>query len=99
MLRTLNQHGANLTLPACLSHDGEPEETLAHLAVEHDLDVLGVLRDYGAAMDTRRRGEGAVGAPTPLWDACASSADSIMCSFCTRSVALASVRRLSVAAR
>ena len=70
VLRTLNQHGADLTLPARLSHDREPEETLAHLAVEHGLDVLGVLRDYGAAMDMRRRGEGAVGAPTPLWDAC-----------------------------
>ena len=70
VLRMLNEHGADLRLPAKLSHDGEPVETLAHLAVLHNLDVLHVLCECGAAMDTRGKRAGAVGGSTPLWDAC-----------------------------
>jgi hypothetical protein len=70
VLRILNEHGADLRLPAKLSHDGEPAETLVHLAVLYNLDVLHVLRECGAAMDTRGKGAGAVGGSTPLWDAC-----------------------------
>ena len=47
-LRMLMEHGADLTLPASLTQEGEPSETLAHLAVEHNLGIS-VLRLFAGS--------------------------------------------------
>ena len=75
-LRMLYDAGCDFRLPATLSSELQPCETLAHLVVAqpHAAEVLLLLRGLGAELDVRANlrpsGDQSAAWPTPLLDAC-----------------------------